>query len=227
MFVAFNEIFTPENILYLVKGAVVSLIIAALSLFIGLIFGILGASAKRSKYRIFRIIGNVYVEVIRGTPMLLQIMFFYIAIPVIYQSITGTRMNPDPYICGLIALSINSGAYSTELIRSGIQGIDKGQWEACETLGLSYFQTMRFVVLPQAFKRIIPPIVSEFITLIKDSSLISCIGATELLMSAQVLGSRTFNLIYPLLEAACLYLVMTLTISYISRRLERKLSARD
>lgn len=222
-----ENLLTQENLMFMLRGAGMSLILATFAVFFGMILGTLGAASKLSKHAPLRWIGNIYVEVIRGTPMLLQIMFFYIAIPVIYQSITGTRMNPDPYICGLIALSINSGAYSTELIRSGIQGIDKGQWEACETLGLSYFQTMHFVVLPQAFKRIIPPIVSEFITLIKDSSLISCIGATELLMSAQVLGSRTFNLIYPLLEAACLYLVMTLTISYISRRLERKLSARD
>lgn len=124
-------------------------------------------------------------------------------------------------------MSINSGAYSTELIRSGIMGVDKGQWEACEVLGLNYTQTMKLIILPQAFKRIIPPIVSEFITLIKDSSLISVLGATELLYSAQILGANTFNLIPPLLASAVLYLIMTLTTSYFARKIERRLSVSD
>ena len=124
-------------------------------------------------------------------------------------------------------MSINSGAYSTELIRSGIMGVDKGQWEACEVLGLNYSQTMKLVILPQAFKRIVPPIVSEFITLIKDSSLISVLGATELLYSAQILGANTFNLIPPLLMSAVFYLIMTLTTSYFARKIERKLSESD
>ena len=151
----------------------------------------------------------------------------YIAFPLLVRAITGERFVPDPYVCGAIAMSINSGAYSTELIRSGIMGVDKGQWEACEVLGLNYSQTMKLVILPQAFKRIIPPIVSEFITLIKDSSLISVLGATELLYSAQILGANTFNLIPPLLFAAVFYLFMTLTTSYFARKIERKLSVSD
>ncbi len=220
-------LFSKDNFMFMLNGAFMSLVLAVCAVFFGLILGTLGVASKLSKHRLLRWIGNIYVEVIRGTPMLLQIMFFYIAIPIIYQSLTGNRLSANPYICGLIALSINSGAYSTELIRSGIQGVEKGQWEACETIGLNYFQTMRYVILPQAFKRIIPPIVSEFITLIKDSSLISCIGARELLFSAQILGSRTFDLIGPLLVAACFYLIMTITISYISRHLERKLAESD
>lgn len=227
MFVAFNEIFTPENILYLVKGAVVSLIIAALSLFIGLIFGILGATAKRSKYRIFRIIGNVYVEIIRGTPMLLQILLLFSVVPSIYTAITGGVLRINTYVIGVIAMSINSGAYSTELIRSGINGVDKGQWEACQTLGLSRWQTMRFVILPQAFKRIVPPLVSEFITLIKDSSLISVIGAVELMNSAKVIGNQYYEFMSPYCLAGLYYLAMTLTISYIAKKIERKLAVSD
>ena len=95
----------------------------------------------------------------------------------------------------MIALSINSGAYQTELLRSGINGVDKGQWEACETLGLSSWKTMKLVILPQAFKRVVPPLISEFITLIKDSSLISCIGAVELLKGAQVIGAEYYDVI--------------------------------
>ena len=167
MFVAFSKVFTPENLLYFAKGAVVSLLLAAVSLLFGIVFGILGSSAKRSKYKIFRIIGNVYVEVIRGTPMLLQILILFSVIPSIYTALTGNVLRINVFLIGAIAMSINSGAYSTELIRSGINGVDKGQWEACETLGLSHKQIMRLVILPQAFKRIIPPRISEFITLIK------------------------------------------------------------
>ena len=138
MFVAFSKVFTPENLLYFAKGAVVSLLLAAVSLLFGIVFGILGSSAKRSKYKIFRIIGNVYVEVIRGTPMLLQILILFSVIPSIYTAFTGNVLRINVFLIGAIAMSINSGAYSTELIRSGINGVDKGQWEACETLGLSH-----------------------------------------------------------------------------------------
>ena len=218
---------TQDNLIFMLQGAGLSLLLAAIAVCLGLILGTLGAAAKLSKYKILRILGNVYVEVIRGTPMLLQILFFYLAVPLIIQSITGERFNADPFICGLIALSINSGAYSTELIRSGIQGVDKGQWEACETIGMNYIQTMRHVILPQAFKRIVPPIVSEFITLIKDSSLISCIGVSELLLRTQVMGANYSNYLVPLVTAGCMYLAMTLTVSYFARRLERKLAASD
>ena len=170
MFSAFDSIFTPENLLFLLKGAMTSLGIAALSLLIGFVFGVLGASAKISNNKILRAIANVYVEVIRGTPMLLQIMIIFNVVPIIITEITGNVFRMNYYLIGVVAMSINSGAYTTELIRSGINGVDKGQWEACQTLGLSRWQTMRFVILPQAFKRIVPPLVSEFITLIKDSS---------------------------------------------------------
>lgn len=222
-----TEFLTQDNLIFMLQGAGLSLLLAAIAVCVGLILGTLGAAAKLSKYKVLRILGNVYVEVIRGTPMLLQILFFYLAVPMIVQSITGERFNADPFICGLIALSINSGAYSTELIRSGIQGVDKGQWEACETIGMNYVQTMRYVILPQAFKRIVPPIVSEFITLIKDSSLISCIGVSELLLRTQVMGASYSNYLVPLVVAGFMYLMMTLTVSYFARRLERKLAASD
>ncbi|BFK22982.1 amino acid ABC transporter permease [Massilimicrobiota timonensis] len=204
-----------------------SLSMAGLSLFIGLIFGILGASAKISKNRLLRILGNIYVEVIRGTPMLLQIMLIFNVVPIIVTQITGEVFRMNYFLIGVVAMSINSGAYTTELIRSGINGIDKGQWEACETLGLSRWQTMRLVILPQAFKRIVPPLISEFITLIKDSSLVSIIGLVELLNSAKVLGNQYYEFMSPYCLAGVYYLVMTLTISYIAKKIERKLAVSD
>ena len=222
-----GDIFTTENLLFMLRGAGVSLMLARGAVVIGCVIGILFAAAKLSGSKVLRFIGNVYVEIFRGTPMLLQVLFFYLGVPVLYQRITGTRMSADPYLVGLIALSCNSGAYQTELIRSGIQSVDKGQWEAGETLGIPYPVMMKEIILPQAFKLIIPPLVSEFITLIKDSSLISNIGALELLYSAQVLGKRYYDYLDPLILAGIMYLCMTVVTSYISKKVERRMAQSD
>ena len=227
MFSAMGEVLTSENLIFLLKGAGLSLAMAVLSLLIGLVLGTLGASAKISKNRILRCIGNVYVEIIRGTPMLLQILILFAVVPLIYMEITGERLVMNVFLIGVIAMGINSGAYVTELIRSGISGVDKGQWEACVTLGLTRGQTMKLVILPQAFKRIVPPLVSEFVTLIKDSSLVSTIGVVELLKSAQVLGGNYADLMSPLIIAGVMYLIMTLSIAYLARHLERRLAESD
>ena len=227
MFSALGEVLTSETLIFLLKGAGLSLAMAVLSLLIGLVLGTLGASAKISKNRILRCIGNVYVEIIRGTPMLLQILILFAVVPLIYMEITGERLVMNVFLIGVIAMGINSGAYVTELIRSGINGVDKGQWEACETLGLTRGQTMKLVILPQAFKRIVPPLVSEFVTLIKDSSLVSTIGVVELLKSAQVLGGNYADLMSPLIIAGVMYLIMTLSIAYLARHLERRLAESD
>ena len=218
---------SPDNLTYMLKGAGASLALALGALIFGVMIGVVMAAMKLSKSKVLNVIGSVYVEILRGTPMLLQVLFFYLGVPVLYQMIAGTRLRVDPYVVGLIAMSLNSGAYQTELIRSGIQGVDKGQWEACETLGISYVTMMKEVILPQAFKRIIPPMVSEFITLIKDSSLISCIGAAELLYTAQVLGAKYYNYLDPLIIAGCMSLVMTVTISFIARKIEKRMAVSD
>ena len=203
MFSAFDKVFTLENAIYLGKGALISLGMAAVSLLLGLVIGVIGSSAKRSKYFLPRLIANVYVEIIRGTPMLLQILIIFSVIPSVYTAFTG------------------------EVLRSGINGVDKGQWEACQTLGLSNWQTMKLVILPQAFKRIVPPVISEFITLIKDSSLASCIGAIELLKSAQLLGAQYYEVMSPYCLSAIFYLIMTFSISYLGRYVEGKLAESD
>lgn len=227
MFVAFQEVFTLANILYLAKGALLSIGIAALSLLFGLILGTLGATGKRSKHALPRDIANVYVTIIRGTPLLLQILIIFSVIPSMYTAITGKILRIDPLLIGVLAMSINSGSYQTELIRSGVNAVDKGQWEACKTLGLSNWKTLKLVILPQAFKRIVPPLISEFITLIKDSSLISCIGAVELLKGAQIIGAQYFDVMSPYMLAAIFYLVMTCVVSMIGMKVEKRLSVSD
>ena len=218
---------TQENLLFLLQGAGVSLLLALGALIFGMIIGVIMAAGKLSKIKIFNWLATIYVEVLRGTPMLLQILFFFLGVPVLIRMMTGVRVRMDVYMVALVALSLNSGAYQTELIRSGIQGVDKGQWEACETLGITYWPMMFKVILPQAFKRIIPPMVSEFITLIKDTSLASCIATSELMYNAQVLGANYYNYLYPLLIAAVMYLCMTVFISWLARKLERRLAVSD
>ena len=221
------DILTPSNIQFMIfTGAKYSLLLAIGALFFGVILGIIGAALKLSKHFVLRAIGNIYVEIFRGTPMLLQIMFLYLAVPTVVQSITGQRFQADPYVCGLIAMSLNSGAYQVELIRSGILGVDKGQWEACETIGLNYVQTMRYVILPQAFKRIIPPLISEFITLIKETSAGAYIGIMELTKASDIIASRTYDYFFPLIIIALIYLVITLGLTKLVNKMEVKLDAK-
>lgn len=223
----FVNIFTKDNIFFLLNGLKMSLVVASLSFIFGTLLGTLGAAMKISKSKILNIIATVYVDIIRGTPMLLQILFLYLGLPLIYKTITGDILRMNAYITGIVAISFNSGAYTTELIRGSIQAIDKGQWEACYTLGFDYKKTMTLVILPQAFRNIVPPLVSELITLIKDSCLISTIGAAELLYSAQILGSNYYNYITPLLTASIMYLLITSIISKLSNKLEKRLKYND
>lgn len=221
------NILTSQNLLFLLKGAGISLALALGALLIGMVIGVLMAAGCLSKSKFSNYLCKGYVELFRGTPMLLQIMFFYLGIPVLIRLITGVRVRMDVYAVALTALSLNSGAYQCELFRAGIQGVEKGQWEACETLGISYWPMMFKIILPQAFKRIIPPLVSEFITLIKDSSLASCICAGELMYNVQVLGVEYYDYLTPLVMAGVLYLTMTLVISWLARKLERRLAVSD
>ena len=222
-----EKIFTAENLLYMLKGAGFSLLIAVCALIGGSVLGLLAATLKMSKHKLPKIIANIYVEVIRGTPMMLQILMLYLCGPVVTKALFGYVYTPNPLVIGTIAVAINSGAYTSELFRSAIQAVDKGQWEAARTIGLSYRQTMQEVILPQAFKLILPPYINEFIVLIKDSSLLASIGTIELLHSAEVLGARYYNYLAPLLCATVMYLIMTLTISYFARKLERRLAESD
>ncbi len=216
-------ILTQENWSYLFYGALMSLAIATVALIGGVIIGILVASMKLANNKVVRLIGNIYVEVIRGTPMLLQILFIYLGVPSLYNLVTGGGLRMNIYVCGCVAMALNSGAYSAELIRSGILSIDKGQREAGITLGLTDLQIMRLIILPQAIRRIIPPLVSEFITLIKDSSLLGTIGVMELLNRSKVLGANYYNYLVTLTMASIFYLGMTLIISLIARRIEKRL----
>ena len=205
----------------LLVGAGVTIQITVLSTTIGFIVGLIVAVARISKLKLLRILAEVYVEFFRGTPLLVQIFLFYFALPVI----TGQRI--DPFIAAISACGINSGAYVAEIFRAGIQSVDAGQMEAGRSLGMTWIQTMRYIIVPQAFKRVIPPLGNEFIAMLKDSSLVSVIGFEELTRRGQLIIANTYGSMEIWLSVAVIYLAMTLTISRLVAYLERRYRVND
>lgn len=205
----------------LLVGAGVTIQITVLSTTIGFIVGLIVAVARISKLKLLRILAEVYVEFFRGTPLLVQIFLFYFALPVI----TGQRI--DPFIAAISACGINSGAYVAEIFRAGIQSVDDGQMEAGRSLGMTWLQTMRYIIVPQAFKRVIPPLGNEFIAMLKDSSLVSVIGFEELTRRGQLIIAKTYGSFEIWMSVAVIYLVMTLTISRFVAYLERRYRVHD
>ena len=205
----------------LLIGAGVTIQITVLSTAIGFVIGLVVGVARISHLRPLRMLAEVYVEFFRGTPLLVQIFLFYFALPVI----TGQRI--DPFIAAISACGINSGAYVAEIFRAGIQSVDEGQMEAGRSLGMTWLQTMRYIIVPQAFKRVIPPLGNEFIAMLKDSSLVSVIGFEELTRRGQLIIAKTYGSFEIWMSVAVIYLVMTLTISRFVAYLERRCRVHD
>ncbi|RLD14362.1 MAG: ABC transporter permease [Caldiserica bacterium] len=201
---------------YLLKGAKVTITLSLVSVGIGLLIGLGAALLKISKNLIFRTLGSTYVEVIRGTPLLLQIMITYYGLPAV-----GIKL--DAITAGIVALSVNSGAYCAEIFRAGIESIEKGQMEAARSLGMTYAQAMRYVILPQAIKRVVPPLTNEFVAMLKDSSLVSTIAVAELLRRGRQLMGTLANVWSPLIGVGLIYLVMTIPLTQLAQRMERRL----
>ena len=191
-----------------------------ISVGIGVVIGIFGGVARVSRNPILLIPSTIYVEVIRGTPLLAQLFLVYFGLP-------SLGINLPPFTAAVIAMGINSGAYVTEIFRGGIQSIERGQMEAARSLGLSYLQAMRYIILPQAFKRILPPLGNEFIAMLKDSSLASTIAIAELMRVGREITSRTFRSFEVLAVVALLYLAITLPLSLLVRYTERRMSISD
>ncbi|MDD6318166.1 MAG: amino acid ABC transporter permease [Succinatimonas hippei] len=204
----------------LLKGALVTIEITAVAVSFGVMIGLFVGIAELSRYGYLRIPAKIYVDFIRGTPLLVQIFIIYFALPVVI----GTRI--DPFVAAVTACSINSGAYVAEIFRSGIQSIDRGQTEAGRSLGMSWTQTMVNIVIPQAFRRIIPQLGNEFIAMLKDSSLVSVIGFEELTRKGQLIIASTYGSLEIWTTVAILYLVMTLSISRLVAYLEKKFNGK-
>ena len=201
----------------LLTGAKLTIQLTTIAVFFGTILGTVTGIARLSK-GLFRFCAAAYIDVIRGTPLLVQTFLIFYGLPSLIQ-------RPIPaYFAAVLALSINSGAYVGEIVRSGIQSIDKGQWEAASSLGLSPSQTMRYIILPQAFRRILPPLGNEFIALLKDSSLVSVIALEELVRKGQIIIGRTFRPFEVWLAVALIFFVMTFTVSRLVDLLERRMT---
>ncbi|HJH61959.1 MAG TPA: amino acid ABC transporter permease [Firmicutes bacterium] len=211
------------------RGVGVTLLVTAMALAIGVVLGIVVAMVRTAHDQqrpgrrnpllgVVNLLCKVYVTVIRGTPMMVQIMIMGM---VIFSSSRNYTM------VGALTLGINSGAYVAEIIRGGLMSLDVGQSEAGRSLGLGYLDTMRFIVIPQAFKAILPSLGNEFIILLKDTSLISIIGGQELVYFAENIVNRTFEAMFPLVGSACIYLVLVLIFTWLQGKLERRLRQSD
>ncbi len=199
----------------LLEGARLTVQLTAIAVFFGVIIGTVAGIARLSKGP-QRYIAAVYIDFIRGTPLLVQTFIVFYGLP-------GIIGQPIPaYTAAVLALSINSGAYVAEIVRAGIQAIDKGQTEAALSLGMTSAQTMRYIILPQAFRQILPPLGNEFIALLKDSSLVSVIALEELVRKGQIIIGRTFRPFEVWLAVALIYLVMTFSVSRIVDFLEKR-----
>lgn len=202
---------------FFVKGVKYTLLITIISVIFGFLLGILFALMRLSNSKFLHGIAIAYIEFIRGTPMLVQIMFVYFGIGALIQSLPAL-------LAGVIAVSINSGAYVAEIIRSGIQSLPLGQTEAARSLGMTKHQTFQYVIIPQALKNIWPALGNEFITLLKDSSLVSTIGVTELMYETQLVQADTYKGVLPLFITMMIYFVLTFTLTRLLNHFERAMN---
>ena len=214
--------------LYL-QGVGVTLQLTVAALIIGVILGVVVAVIRTAHDQqrlgrrnfflgILNIICKIYTTIIRGTPMMVQLLIWGFVI---------FKTSRDHTMVGIIGLGINSGAYVSEIVRGGLMSVDMGQMEAGRSLGLNYLDTMRFIVIPQAFKNILPSLGNEFITLFKDTSLVSAIGGTELVYYAEAVGGKTYQYMFPYLGIAVIYLVFVMILTWLLGLLERRLRQSD
>ena len=203
----------------LLQGLWVTIWLSFLSGILGLVLGVITGLCRISKNPALRGLSVFYIELVRGTPLLVQIFIFYFFI--------GTVFNLDRIVAGVCALGIFAGAYTGEIVRAGIQSIPRGQMEAARSLGMTMPQAMRHIILPQAFKRILPPLAGQFISLIKDSSLVSVIAITDLTKSGREVITSSFATFEIWLVVAALYLMLTSVLSQAVFWMERRLAISD
>ena len=202
---------------YLMECAGVTLTLAFAAVIMGMVFGLLLALARISRLKLLRGLSWFYIWVFRGTPMLLQIFLIYFILPQI-----SPALRLSEYPAAIIALGLNSAAYLAEIIRGAIQSIDKGQLEAAKALGMSYGLSMRRIIIPQSIRRMIPPFGNEFIMLLKDTSLVSAIGLTELMKMARQVSNGGESWFY--IPIAAIYLILTSLFTFVFQKLEKKYS---
>ena len=207
-------------------GIGMTLGVTAGAIVIGMVIGLIMALGKMSKHKIARWPASIYVEIIRGTPLFVQILILAYGVPYLVNTLSdgAMRFNWNPiFMVGILACGFNSGAYLAEIIRSGIQAVDNGQTEAARSLGMTNGQNMRFIVLPQALKIILPAMANEFVTLIKETSILSYVGIVEITRSGVVWASREFQTFPAYIGVAIIYLCMTIPLSRLVAYLEKRM----
>ena len=207
---------------FLIDGVTKTLQFTCIAVVLGAILGTFVAMLKMSKLGIVRFLASVYIEVIRGTPILLQLYFFYLALPEIFSFLDLSK-----FACVALALSCNSAAYISEIIRSGIQAVDRGQTEAARSLGMSARQAMTRIVMPQAVKNILPSMVNEFASLLKESSLASTFFVGDLMTQYKAVSGATYLPLQPLVLVGIIYFICTFTLSKLVSKLETRLREGD
>ncbi|KXZ39708.1 amino acid ABC transporter membrane protein, PAAT family (TC 3.A.1.3.-) [Alkalithermobacter thermoalcaliphilus JW-YL-7 = DSM 7308] len=222
--------FLPRYYMFFLEGSKNTIFIAAFTVLFGVILGTFLALMRISNNRAISILATSYIEFIRGTPLLVQLYIIYYGLPklgVDFSAIPLVGIYYGDFLAGIVTLSLNSAAYVAEIIRSGIQAIDKGQMEAARSLGLNHNYAMRYVIIPQAFKNILPALGNEFIVIIKESSIVSIIGIQDLMYKADTVRGNTFQPFEPLIVAALIYFIMTFTLSKLLGTLERRMKVSD
>lgn len=205
----------PRNMDVFIDGALKTLEISLLAILIAIPIGVIFGMGRISKNKIFRLISSIYVEIIRGVPLLVLLIWIYFVL--------GQFLKLGSYWGAICGLAIFAGAFIAEIVRAGIQAVPKGQMEAARSLGMSHAKAMTHIILPQAFRRVLPPLASQFIMLIKDSSLVSVIAATELTLNAKNLVATSFRSIEVWTFVALIYFIMTFSLSLIIRYFEKRL----
>ncbi len=207
-----------ESLSYLLRGVGLTIVLSAVSYAIALVIGLIAGLGRVARNQILYTSSTIYVEVIRGIPLLVIIIYTQVNV----APMLGTQRNA--VISGILALSIGYGAYLAEVYRAGIESIERGQMEAARSLGMSYGQAMRHIILPQAIRRVLPPLGNDFIAMLKDSSLVSAIAVNELTQLGRIEAARTFDQFRTLNAVAVLYLILTLLLSLGVRVIERRTS---
>ena len=221
----FNRYFVDNGATgWWLTGLKTTLLVTVIALCIGVVLGLLIALIRSTheqtgKLKLLNIVARVYLTIIRGTPSMIQILFFY--------SVIFATVNLNNIVIGGIAFGINSGAYVAEIFRSGIMSVDKGQTEAGRSLGLNSAQTMRLIIIPQAFKNVLPALINEMIVLLKETAIIGYIGTIDITKAATLVQSRTYDALVPLLSAAIFYLILVMILTYFMGKLERRLRKSD
>ena len=229
----FDTQFMTDRWDYVAKGLIWTIGIAFFSIILAIILALVGALGRLSRNPIAYGVSGFYTSFFRGTPLIVQLFIITFALPVVVQNLGLPKgvedlLTLDPFVAGIIALGLNYGAYMTEIFRAGIQSVSHGQSEAAEALGMTYRQKMKRVVLPQAFRVIIPPTGNEFIAMMKDTALVSFIGVSadqaEIFRRAQLAGAESFNPVEAYLLAAGFYWILTIIFTFFQSRLERRIN---